>query len=103
MGLTLLRHAPPLVPSREHAISTDPRALSKPLVSTGAGAHHEVMTLVDQPAPNAPSGYVLPDLADLVLEVGASYPMLAYAVQADEEFEEDTALDPVIFAGLLHP
>jgi hypothetical protein len=61
------------------------------------------MTLVDQPAPNAPSGYVLPDLADLVHEVGASYPLLGYAVQAEEEYEDETALDAVIFAGLLHP
>jgi hypothetical protein len=60
-------------------------------------------TFLDQPATNAPSGYVLPDLADLVLEVGASYPLLGYAVQADEELEDETALDPVIFAGLLHP
>jgi hypothetical protein len=55
------------------------------------------------PAPNAPSGYLLPDLADLVLEVGASYPLLAYALQADEEFDERTALDPIILAGLVHP
>ena len=58
---------------------------------------------LDLPAPNAPSGYQLPDLADLLLEVGASYPLLAYAIQPDEEFDEHTALDPVIFAGLLHP
>jgi hypothetical protein len=71
----------------------------------GPGApHHEAMTTtLDPPAPNAPSGYLLPDLADLVLELGASYPLLAYAVQPDEEFDERTALDPVIFAGLLHP
>ncbi|HYY06452.1 MAG TPA: hypothetical protein VE997_07735 [Candidatus Limnocylindria bacterium] len=55
------------------------------------------------PAPNAPSGYALPDLADLVAELGASYPLLGYAVQEDEEYDEETALDPVIFAGLLHP
>jgi hypothetical protein len=60
-------------------------------------------TPLDLPAPNAPSGCLLPDLADLVLEVGASYPLLAYAIQPDEEFDEHTALDPVIFAGLLHP
>lgn len=60
-------------------------------------------TPLDLPAPNAPSGYLLPDLADLVLEVGASYPLLAYAIQPDEQFDEHTALDPVIFAGLLHP
>jgi hypothetical protein len=57
----------------------------------------------DLPAPNAPSGYLLADLADLVLEVGASYPLLAYAIQPDEEFDERTALDPIILAGLVHP
>jgi hypothetical protein len=60
-------------------------------------------TTLDPPAPNAPSGYLLPDLADMVLEFGASYPLLGYFVQTDEEFDEPTALDPVIFAGLLHP
>ena len=57
----------------------------------------------DLPAPNAPSGYLLADLADLVLEVGASYPLLAYAIQPDEELDERTALDPIILAGLVHP
>jgi len=61
------------------------------------------MTTLDPPAPNAPSGYLLPDLADMVLEFGASYPLLGYFVHTDEEFDEPTALDPVIFAGLLHP
>ena len=60
-------------------------------------------TTAELPAPNAPSGYLLPDLADLVLELGASYPLLAYALQPDEEFDESTALDPIILAGLLHP
>ena len=60
-------------------------------------------TTLDLPAPNAPSGYLLPDLADLVREFGASYPLLGYLVSSDEEFDEPTALDPVIYAGLLHP
>ena len=60
-------------------------------------------TTVDLPAPNAPSGYLLPDLADLAIEFGASYPLLGYLVAPDEEFDEPTALDPVIFAGLLSP
>jgi hypothetical protein len=60
-------------------------------------------TPLDLPAPNAPSGYLLPDLADLVLELGGSYPLLAYALQPDEEFDASTVLDPVILAGLLHP
>jgi hypothetical protein len=55
------------------------------------------------PAPNAPSGYVLPDLDALIAEVGASYPLLGYVVQPDEPYDEDTALDAVIFAGLLRP
>lgn len=60
-------------------------------------------TTLHLPAPNAPSGYMLRDLADLVLEFGASYPMLGYLVSPEEEFDELTALDPVIYAGLLHP
>jgi hypothetical protein len=69
--------------------------------------HHAVMTLpvtpLGPPAPNAPCGYALPDLADLVAELGASYPMLAYTLLDDEAFDEESALDPVILAGLLHP
>jgi hypothetical protein len=60
-------------------------------------------TMAQLPAPNAPSGYLLADLADLVLELGASYPLLAYALQADEAFDERTALAPIILAGLVHP
>jgi hypothetical protein len=55
------------------------------------------------PAPNAPSGYALPDLDALIAEVGASYPLLGYVVQPDEPYDDETALDPVIFAGLLRP
>jgi hypothetical protein len=60
-------------------------------------------TMLDLPAPNAPSGYLLPDLVDLVEEFGASYPLLGYLVADDEAFDEPTALDPVIYAGLLSP
>ena len=55
------------------------------------------------PAPNAPSGYVLTDLDALVAELGASYPLLGYVVAPDEAYDDDTALDPLIFAGLLRP
>ena len=52
----------------------------------GPPAHHGVMTTtLDLPAPNAPSGYLLPDLADLVVEFGASYPLLGYLVSPDED------------------
>lgn len=55
------------------------------------------------PAPNAPCGYLLVDLVDLIDEFGASYPLLAYALAPEERFEEATALDPVILAGLVQP
>jgi hypothetical protein len=55
------------------------------------------------PAPNAPGGYLLADLDALLAEVGASYPLLGYVLQPDEPYDEATALDPVIFAGLLRP
>jgi hypothetical protein len=35
--------------------------------------------------------------------VGASYPLLGYLLAPDEEFDERTALDPIILAGLVHP
>jgi hypothetical protein len=60
-------------------------------------------TTAQPPAPNAPSGYLLADLADLVLELGGSYPLLAYALHPEEELDERTALDPIILAGLVHP
>jgi hypothetical protein len=55
------------------------------------------------PAPNAPSGYLLPDLDAIIAEVGASYPLLGYVVQPGEPYDDETALDPVIFAALLRP
>jgi hypothetical protein len=57
----------------------------------------------DLPAPNAPAGYLLCDLDDLARELGGSYPLLGYALRHDERFDEATALDPVILAGLVHP
>jgi hypothetical protein len=60
-------------------------------------------TTAQLPAPNAPSGYLLADLADLVLELGGSYPLLAYALNPEEQLDERTALDPIILAGLVHP
>jgi len=54
------------------------------------------------PRPNH-AGPALADLDALVAEIGASYPMLAYAQQTDEEFDEATALDPIILAGLVSP
>jgi hypothetical protein len=45
----------------------------------------------------------LADLDALVLEVGASYPLLAYVINAEEAYDEPTALDPVILAGLITP
>jgi hypothetical protein len=55
------------------------------------------------PNPNAPAGHLAGDLDALVAELGASYPVLSYAVPPDEELDATTALDAVIFAGLVHP
>ena len=60
-------------------------------------------TTAELPAPNAASGYLLADLADLALELGGSYPLLAYALRPEEELDARSALDPIILAGLLHP
>jgi hypothetical protein len=85
-------------------LSTEIGRLSKPLAHETPRAHHARMsTTAELPAPNAPSGYLLPDLADLVLELGGSYPLLGYLLHPDEELDERTALDPIILAGLLHP
>jgi hypothetical protein len=46
---------------------------------------------------------VLPDLDALVAEMGAAFPLPGYVVQPDEWSGEDTALDPLIFAGLVAP
>jgi hypothetical protein len=50
-----------------------------------------------------PGGYVLPDLEATLAEIGASYPLLGYPAQVDEEIDEQAALDAVIFAGILTP
>lgn len=49
------------------------------------------------------AGAALADLDQLVTEIGASYPMLAYTQQLDEDYDEATALDPIILAGLVSP
>jgi hypothetical protein len=46
-------------------------------------------------------GYVLPDIDAMMAEVGATYPLLGYAAQADEQIDERDALDAVILAGLI--
>lgn len=43
----------------------------------------------------------LADLDALITELGASYPILAYAGPADEG--DESPLDPVIFAGIASP
>ena len=73
------------------------------------------MTHHDGPPPGAPDARAaladpgtpdvhaaLYDLDALVLEVGASYPLLAYVPTEDDEPEEE-ALEPLIFAGLVSP
>jgi hypothetical protein len=45
----------------------------------------------------------IPDLYAVLDEIGASYPLLAYVADDEEEFEEQTAFDPAIFGGLVRP
>lgn len=57
----------------------------------------------DEVVREAPAGSPLPDPEALVHEVGASYPILGYVLEADEEaYEEGTLLDPAILAGLVN-
>lgn len=56
-----------------------------------------------QPSPTYITTAGLADLDALVVEVGASYPLLAYVVNTEECYDEPTALDPVILAGLVSP
>ena len=57
-----------------------------------------VITSESSPASAAP----LVDLDALLAEVGATFPMLAYAAQGDEE-EETGVFDAMILAGLVSP
>jgi hypothetical protein len=41
--------------------------------------------------------------AKLDVSVPSAYPLLGYLLAPDEEFDERTALDPIILAGLVHP
>ena len=58
-------------------------------------------TTLDLPAPNAPSGYLLPDLVDLVEEFGASYPLLGYLVADDAAAPEVVARLNELFEALV--
>jgi hypothetical protein len=55
------------------------------------------------PAQDAAPGPAIEDLYAVLDEVGASYPLLSYVADSDEQFDEETALDPAIFGGLVHP
>jgi hypothetical protein len=62
-----------------------------------------------QPVPDQlpdpdPAPYAgIPELYAVLDEIGASYPLLGYVADGDEEFDEGTAFDPAIFGGLVHP
>jgi hypothetical protein len=57
--------------------------------------------LSDEGAVATPGGYVLPDIDAMLAEVGATYPLMGYAAQADEQIDDRDAFDAVIFAGLI--
>jgi hypothetical protein len=48
------------------------------------------------------AGAVLADLDAVVAEVGASYPLMAYAGEADPD-QEAEAFDALILSGLVRP
>jgi hypothetical protein len=48
------------------------------------------------------SAAALVDLDTLLAEVGATFPLLAYAAEADEE-DESGVIDAMILAGLVSP
>jgi hypothetical protein len=57
----------------------------------------------DQPSIGDTNPVGIPELYAVLDEVGASYPLLSYVADRDEEFDEETAFDPAIFGGLVHP
>jgi hypothetical protein len=57
--------------------------------------------LSEEDAIATPGGYVLPDIDAMLAEVGATYPLMGYAAQADEQIDDRDAFDAVIFAGLI--
>lgn len=56
---------------------------------------------MEQESVATPVGFVLPDIDAMIAEAGATYPLLGYAAQADEQLDDRDALDAVIFAGLI--
>jgi hypothetical protein len=65
--------------------------------------HHLTLEgrLEDDAAVATPVGYVLPDIDAMMAEVGATYPLMGYSAQADDQIGERESLDAVIFAGLI--
>jgi hypothetical protein len=53
-----------------------------------------------EPTPTA-LGFVLPDLDAMLSEVRATYPLLGHAAQIEQDDDDHSALDAVIFAGLI--
>lgn len=57
---------------------------------------------VTRPDPEEQSPVALADLESMVAEVGATFPLMAYTVQA-EESDEREAMNAAILAGLVAP
>jgi hypothetical protein len=57
---------------------------------------------VTRPDPEQQSPAALVDLEAMVAEVGATFPLMAYTVQADET-DEHEAMNAAILAGLVAP
>jgi hypothetical protein len=57
---------------------------------------------VTRPTSDAPSSGTPDGLEALVMEIGATYPLMAYTAQADEA-DETEAMNAAILAGLVAP
>jgi hypothetical protein len=57
---------------------------------------------VTRPDPEGQSPAALVDLEAMVAEVGATFPLMAYTVQADET-DEYEAMNAAILAGMVAP
>ena len=53
--------------------------------------------------PNEQSPIELADLESMVTEIGATFPLMAYTADADEEADEREAMDAAILVGLVSP
>ena len=62
----------------------------------------QVETNVPHADPDEPSPTALMDLESMVVEIGATFPLMTYTSEADESDERE-AVDAAILAGMVAP